>query len=88
MDSQVFFHHFYASKSQHPDVFWSERLPWKVGPALRPKDVGWGIHLEESPDWPLFAALMCLLLLWCCCGNLRVEDGRCTDRSRDWSVAD
>ncbi|OWY45676.1 hypothetical protein AALT_g10501 [Alternaria alternata] len=63
MDSRVFFHHFYAPKTEHPDVFWSERLPWKVGPALEPKDVGWGIHLEESPDRPLFAALMCLLLL-------------------------
>ncbi|RYN19941.1 hypothetical protein AA0112_g10905 [Alternaria arborescens] len=62
MDSQVFFHHFYASKSKHPDVFWSERLPWKVGPALKPKDNGWGIHLEESPNWALFAMLMCLLL--------------------------
>jgi len=62
MDSRVFFHHFYAPESQHPDVFWSERLPWKVGPALRPKDDGWGIHLKESPNWPLFAALMCFLL--------------------------
>ncbi|KAB2099085.1 hypothetical protein AG0111_0g12615 [Alternaria gaisen] len=63
MDSRVFFHHFYAPETEHPDVFWSERLPWKVGPALRPKDNGWGIHLGESPDWPLFAASMCLLLL-------------------------
>ncbi|KAF7672560.1 hypothetical protein GT037_009591 [Alternaria burnsii] len=63
MNSRVFFHHFYAPKSHHPDVFWSERLPWKVGPALGPKEIGWGIHFEENPDWPLFAALMCLLLL-------------------------
>ncbi|KAF2108169.1 hypothetical protein BDV96DRAFT_587864 [Lophiotrema nucula] len=23
---------------------------------------GWGIHLKESPDWPLFAAFMCIVL--------------------------
>jgi hypothetical protein len=63
LDSRTFLHHFYGPISPHPDVLWSERLPWKVGPALQPKDYGWGVYLEESPDWPLFAALMCLLLL-------------------------
>jgi hypothetical protein len=63
MDSRVFFHHFYAPTSQHPDVFWGNRLPWKVKPLLGPSNHGWGIYLEESPDWPLFAALMCFLLL-------------------------
>jgi hypothetical protein len=24
---------------------------------------GWGIHLEERPDWPLFAAMNFILLL-------------------------
>jgi hypothetical protein len=63
MDSRTFLHHFYAPEALHPDVIWSERLPWKVGPALEPKAHGWGIHLEERPNWPLFAALMCVLLL-------------------------
>ncbi len=43
---------------------WGERLPWKVGPSLVvPMSQGWGIQLEESPDWPLFFALMFLILL-------------------------
>jgi hypothetical protein len=63
MDSRVFFHHFYSPRSQHPDPFWGKRLPWKVKPPLGPSNHGWDIYLEESPDWPLLAALMCLLLL-------------------------
>lgn len=63
IDSRTFFHHFYAHASQHLDTIWSERLPWKVGSALESKAHGWGIHLEERPDWPLLAALMCVLLL-------------------------
>jgi hypothetical protein len=44
-------------------MFWGNRLPWKVKPPLGPSNHGWGIYLEESRDRPLFAALMCLLLL-------------------------
>lgn len=44
-------------------MMWGMRLPWKLGPALAPMAQGWGIHLEERPDWPLFAAIMCLFLL-------------------------
>lgn len=62
VDSRTFFHHFYAPASKHPDNMWSDRLPWKLGTGLAPRDTGWGIHLEESPDWPLFAAFMFLCL--------------------------
>ncbi|CAN9278346.1 unnamed protein product [Alternaria alternata] len=40
MDSRVFFHHFYAPRSQHSDVFWGNRLPWKVKPLLGPSNHG------------------------------------------------
>jgi hypothetical protein len=63
MDSRNFFHYFYAPRSHPPDVFWSARLPWKVGPALKPGETGWGIHIQESLNWSLFAALMCAFLL-------------------------
>jgi len=58
IDSRTFLHHFYASETDHPDLMWGSRLPWKLGPSLGPMDKGWGILLEERPDWPLFAALM------------------------------
>ncbi|KAB8202235.1 hypothetical protein BDV34DRAFT_228561 [Aspergillus parasiticus] len=63
MDNRTFFHHFYSSASKHPDTMWGPRLPWKLGPGLGPMASGWGIHLEEEPDWLLFAALMFLFLL-------------------------
>lgn len=42
---------------------WCMRLPWKLGPGLTPMAKGWGIHIEERSDWPLFAAFMFLFLL-------------------------
>lgn len=63
MDSRTFLHHFYASASKHPDTMWGVRLPWKIGPGPAPMAPGWGVHLEERPDWTLFAALMFLCLL-------------------------
>lgn len=63
IDSRIFFHYFYAPASKHPDSLWGSRLPWKLGPSLGPMAQGWGIHLEERPDWPLFAAFMFLFLL-------------------------
>jgi hypothetical protein len=44
-------------------MMWGPRLPWKIGPGLEPMAQGWGIHLEEQPDWPPFAAYMFLFLL-------------------------
>ncbi|SCV40311.1 uncharacterized protein FFB14_07450 [Fusarium fujikuroi] len=63
MDSRTFFHHFYSPASKHPYAFWGLRLPRKLGPKLGPMTQGWGIHLEESPDWSLFTLLMFILLL-------------------------
>jgi hypothetical protein len=63
MDSRTFFHHFYAPPEQHPESFWGERLPWKLGDSLLPKEQGWGIHLEEQPNWSLFALYMAMLML-------------------------
>jgi hypothetical membrane protein len=42
---------------------WGMRLPRKLGPGLAPMAQGWGIYLEERPDWALFAAFMFLLSL-------------------------
>ena len=39
------------------------RLPRKLGPGLATMAQGWGIHLEERPDWPLFFAFMFFFLL-------------------------
>jgi hypothetical protein len=63
MDSRTFFHHFYAPASDHPDSMWAPRLPWKLGPSLGPMKHGWGVHIEEQPDWPLLSAFLCLGLL-------------------------
>lgn len=63
MDSRTFLHYFYSPASIHPDMIWSTRLPWKIGPRQGLMAQGWGIHLEEQPDWPLFAALMCFFLI-------------------------
>jgi hypothetical protein len=69
IDNRTFFHHFYASAVKHPDKLWHDRLPWKLGPSLNPTlqglqmAQGWGVYLEEEWDWPLFAALMFIVLL-------------------------
>lgn len=63
IDSNLFMHHFYRPASQHPDALWGERLPWRLGPSLVPMAKGWGVHLVERPDWPLFAAIMSLCSL-------------------------
>jgi hypothetical protein len=42
---------------------WGPRLPRKLGPSLTPMAQGWGIHLEERPDWALFAAMNFFSLL-------------------------
>lgn len=63
MDNRTFLHYFYSPASMHPDLMWSLRLPWKLGPGLGPMAQGWGIQLEEQPDWSLFAFFMFLFLL-------------------------
>lgn len=64
VDNRTFFHHFYSRAADHQASIWGPRLPKKLGPSLPTMTPGWGIHLQESPDWPLFAALnfVCLLL--------------------------
>lgn len=64
IDSRTFFHYFYSPTSLHPYMVWGPRIPRKLGPNLTPMAHSWGIHLEERPDWPLFAAInfTCLLI--------------------------
>jgi len=59
----TFLHHFYSPASEHPDILWGPRLPRKLGPSLTPMNQGWGIHLEEGPDWVLFTVLNLIFLL-------------------------
>lgn len=63
MDSRTFLHHFYLPASKHPEIMWGPRLPRKLGDSLGPMAQGWGIHLVERPDWPLFSAIMSILIL-------------------------
>ena len=63
MTSKTFMHYFNLPASVHPDAMWGCRLPRKVGSVPGPMNEGWGIHLVECTDWPLFAALMSTLLL-------------------------
>jgi hypothetical protein len=63
IDNRTSFHHFYSPASQHPDKMWDPRLPRKLGPSLAPMGQAWSIHLEQRPDWPLFAALNLICLL-------------------------
>ena len=63
IDNLTFFHHFYSPASKHTDEMWGPRLPWKLGPGLASMEYGWGIHIEDRPDWPLFAGLNFVLLL-------------------------
>jgi hypothetical protein len=63
IDNRTFFHHFYSPASKHPDMMWGPRLPRKLGPRLTTMTPGWGIHFEERPDWPLFAAMNFISLL-------------------------
>ena len=56
-------HHFKAPASKHPDTIWGPRLPWKLGSEVKTMEQGWGIHLVEGPDWPLFWALMATILV-------------------------
>lgn len=42
-------------------MMWSPRLPWKLEGWMA--QVGWGIHLEEEPSWPLFTTLMFSFLM-------------------------
>lgn len=44
-------------------MMWGPRLPRKLGPDLVPMAKSWGIHLEESTDWALFAVLNLICLL-------------------------
>jgi hypothetical protein len=44
-------------------MIWGPRLPRKLGPSLTSMAPAWGIHLEERPDWPLFAAVNFISLL-------------------------
>ncbi|KAL9040600.1 MAG: hypothetical protein Q9214_004423 [Letrouitia sp. 1 TL-2023] len=63
IDNRTFFHHFYSPASLHPYMMWGPRIPRKLGRSLTPMAQGWGIHLEECPDWPLFAAVNFISLL-------------------------
>jgi hypothetical protein len=64
MPSEVFMHFFERPSLFHDVHFWGPRLPRKVGPTQESHSAeGWGIRLVERPDWPMFAALMSVLVL-------------------------
>jgi len=44
-------------------MMWGPRIPRKLGPGLTPMSHGWGIFLEERPDWHLFTIIMFFFLL-------------------------
>ena len=58
MDSRIFFHYLYSPALHHPDWMWGPRLPWRLNSPLGSMEHGWGIHLEEKPNWPLLAAII------------------------------
>lgn len=63
MTSNWFMHHFdFIDDSKHPMEIWGPRLPKKLHISLSASTgqlaKGWGIRIEEGPNWALISILM------------------------------
>ncbi|KAF2179460.1 hypothetical protein K469DRAFT_445033, partial [Zopfia rhizophila CBS 207.26] len=68
MTSNWFMHHFdFIDDPRHPEEIWGPRLPKKLGISLAASTEllaqGWGIRIEEGPNWALLSILMFLFIL-------------------------
>ena len=70
MDKRTFFHYFWAHASHAPtnDMTFHDRLPKKLGCSIlmasssAPLTMGWGVHIIEGPNWPMFPWIVTALL--------------------------
>lgn len=63
MTSDWFMHYFnFIDDSKHRDEIWGVRLPKKLGISLanstKPLACGWGIKIEEGPNWTCISIFM------------------------------
>ena len=66
IDKRTFFHYFWDHANHFPtdDLTFHDRLPKKLGCSIlmaassTPLTMGWGIHIIEGANWPLFPALV------------------------------
>jgi hypothetical protein len=70
MDTRTFFHYFWDHANHAPtnDMTFHDRLPKKLGcsilmaPSSTPLTMGWGIHVIEGVNWPLFPWIVVAIL--------------------------
>lgn len=70
IDKRTFFHYFWEHASHAPtnDMTFHGRLPKKLGcsifmaPSETTLTMGWGIHIIEGPNWPMFPWIVVTLL--------------------------
>lgn len=86
MDKRTFFHYFWAHAKHGPtnDMTFHDRLPKKLGCSIlmasssTPLTMGWGIHIIEGPNWPIFpwvvVVLLSMTLVICAAYDAIVQD--------------
>jgi hypothetical protein len=67
MPPNIFMHYFTKNTAAHNELLWCKRFPQKLGDSLicspNKLAVGWGVEIEESPNFVLFSAGMVFALL-------------------------